>query len=215
MTGRDDYLPGGVAWSAYIGIFAFVYWDIIVGVWRDPTAASWAQAFGTVAAVFGAAMTAVWQERRRQREALYARQIETKALAVTIMPNIAEIRAFLARLRRRIVANKVDPARPLRDYPNLIEALNFQLPAGMERNLDRLHLLGFEMVEFAGVVTNLSRTRKLLESAPDAHAVVILGLIPMLGVCEPAAYRAVYYWYYFGEPEKQAAAMREVFGDQP
>lgn len=213
MGHRNDYLLGILACSAYFGIFVFVYWDIFVAIWRDPTAASWAQAFGTVAAVFGAAMTTVWQERRRQRETLYARQVETKALAVTVMPGIAEIRAFLARLRRRIAANKVDPARPLRDYPNVIEALDFQLPVPMERNIDRLHLLGFEMVEFAGVITNLSRTRKLLETAPDAGAVVVLGYIPMLDVCERAAYRAVYYWYYFGEPEKQAEAMREVFGE--
>lgn len=213
MDYRKDYLPALVAWSVYIGIFVFVYWDIVIAIWRDPTAASWAQAFGTVAAVFGAAMTTLWQERRRQREALYARQIETKALAVAVMPGMVEIRARLARLRRRVTESKVDPTRPLRDYPSVIQVLDFELPAAMERNIDRLHLLGFEMVEFAGVVTNLSRTRKLLETAPGAHAIVVLTYFPMLAVCEPVAYKAVLHWYYFGEPEKQAEAILELDGE--
>lgn len=213
MTDRNGHVPGIIAWFAYLGIFAFVYWDIVVFIWRDPTAASWAQAFGTVAAVFGAAMTAVWQERRRQQEILYARQIETKALAVTVMPCIAEVRAFLARLRRRIEASKVDPTRPLRDYPNVVEALDFQLPAAMERNIDRLHLLGFEVVEYAGVIANLSRTRKLLEAVPDGRAIVVLTYLPMLDACETAAYRSVIGWYYFGEGAKQADALRELLGE--
>lgn len=214
MTNRTDYLPGIIAWAAYLGMFVFVYWEVVVAIWRDPTAASWAQAFGTIAAVFGAAMTAVWQERRRQREALHAREIETKALAVAVLPGIAEIKAFLDRLRRRIVANKVDPDRPLRDYPSVIEALNFQLPAPIERNIDRLHLLGVETVEYVGAIANLCRTPRLFETNPHAHAIVVLAYLPALESSEAAVTRSVATWYYFGEPERQAAALREMLGDQ-
>lgn len=157
MADRNDYLPGIVAWSAYLGIFLFVYWDAVVCVWRDPTAAGWAQGVGTLAAVGIAVGTYIHKLADDRRRETNERLRQAIAVALAIYPALNEIGGRLAVIQRRyekLSAEELDtPIGTLKGglFPDI------DIAPSILRNADRLHVVGPNLIQSIALIETIDR----------------------------------------------------------
>lgn len=167
MANRNDYLPGAVAWSAYISIFVFVYWDAAVCVWRNPIAASWAQGLGTLVAV----VIAVWAHLHKladdRRKEVADRTAQAIAVALAVYPGLIEVAARMQVIEKRLNQLSNDEL----DQP--IGALKKGLFPAIEvapsilRNIDKLHYVGPNLVQAIAFVETIDR---MVDLAVDKQA---------------------------------------------
>jgi hypothetical protein len=169
-------------------------------------APAWVQGIGSVVAVFAAAMTTFWQEKKKQRADAVATAIQAKALAIAVLPAYIELRGHLAKVKQRLAEieeQKLDSR--LNEYQGVLDALRFDMHPSILRNIDRLYLIGWPLVEAIGVVGNIVRIPNFVAHNPRFKLSTLVRYMRMLEYAEDQAYSDIQKHYYFGETEKLEA----------
>jgi len=93
-----QWILGAVAGSGWMALIAAVALD-------PPEAVNWnaVEAIGTVSAVFGAAMIAVWQVNHNKIEAMEARRLEADSMAAAMLYDLILLHGDLDRLAEKYV----------------------------------------------------------------------------------------------------------------
>lgn len=157
MLRRADFILSIVAWSAYLSIFAYVYWDTLLYVWHDQTAASWAQGLGSLAAV----VIAVWAHLHKlsddRRREMHDRIQRAVAVALAIYPALTEVASRLAVIQKRLKAlTDAELGTPINElnkglFPDI------DIPPSLMRNADRLHLIGPNLIQAVALIETIDR----------------------------------------------------------